>query len=102
MKKYNEFLQVYIGESDIGSVTVRVPSKVFILNFGGDGRYNAYECFGDVEIGAHYEKVFSGEHWLKIYDDFGRSYDKSKNDTGYELFDIYTAGSRGCIIHWHN
>ena len=52
MKKfYKNFKKVYIGTSDIASLTVRSVFDVYNLSFGEDGAYSAYECFGDVEIG---------------------------------------------------
>ena len=100
MKKfYKDFKKVYIGTSDIASLTVRSVFDVHNLSFGEDGAYSAYECFGDVEIGEHYSKVFSGKTWLKIYDDSELVY--SKHFDEFPFFDIYRAGNYGCIIHWH-
>ena len=98
---YKNFEKIYIGDSDIASLVLRTPTKVDILKFGGDSSYYAYECFGEVEIGEHYSKVFSGETWLKIYDDEGLSYSHSEYNGKYKSFDIYRAGEYGCIIHWH-
>lgn len=74
------------------------------IHFGEDGEYDAYECFGDVEIGEHYKKVFEGEHWLRIYDDEKATYYKNGREfeTEYKKVDIYRDGDFGCIIHWHN
>lgn len=102
MKNYKEFSKVSIGASDIASLTLRSVRNVGILDFSEDGNYFAYECFGDVEIADHYTKVFSGSTWLYIYDDFGRSYNKSFYSTGeYKNVDVYVCG-RTAIIHWHN
>lgn len=101
MKSYKEFKKIIIGESEIGSLILRSAGEVKILPFGEDGTYRAYECFGDVEIGGHYEKVFSGTSWLTIYDDFGRTY-RAICPEGYARVDVYTAGGFGCIIHWKN
>ena len=100
MKNYKEFNKVWLGESDIAALTVRSCGDVYSLNFGEDGSYDAYECFGDVEIGNHYIKVFEGHKWLKIFDDNRLAYDKYFAE--YEYVDIYRAGNFGCIIHWHN
>lgn len=101
MKKfYKDFKKVYIGESDIASLTVRSVYNVYDLHFGNDGHYNAYECFGDVGIGEHYSKVFCGKSWLKIYDDSQLIY--NKHFDSFNFVDIYRAGNAGCIIHWHN
>lgn len=100
MKNYKEFHKVWLGQSDIAALTVRSCGNVCSLEFSEDGSYDAYECFGDVEIGNHYTKVFEGHKWLKIFDDNRLTYDKYF--TEYEYVDIYRAGNFGCIIHWHN
>lgn len=102
MKSYKEFPKVIIGGSDMASLTIRSVMTVDLLRFGEDSDYDAYECIGDdVKIGDHYTKVFSGDTWLMLYDDLGLVYKKYMPD-GYEKFDIYRAGERGCIIHWHS
>ena len=99
MKTYKDFDKRYIGSSDIASLTVRSGRDVSVLNFLSDGSYSAYEVIGnDVEIGSHYNKVFSGSTWLSIYDDSDMTY-KARHD-GMTV-DIYRAGDFGCIIHWH-
>lgn len=100
MKHYKDFTNVWLGDSDIASLTIRSGVQVCDLNFGADGSYHAYECFGDVEIGEHYTKVFEGCRWLKIYDDNSLRYDKYFYE--YDVVTIYRAGNFGCIIHWHN
>ena len=100
MKNYKEFNKVWLGESDIAALTVRSCGDVYSLNFGKDGSYDAYECFGDVEIGSHYTKVFEGSTRLKVFDDYSLAYDKYFEE--YKYVDIYRAGDFGCIIHWHN
>lgn len=100
MKSYKEFNKIWLGESDITALTIRSVDSVYNLKFGADGSYHAYECFGDVEIGGHYIKVFEGRRWLKIYDNTNLTYDKYF--TKYSQVDIYRAGEYGCIIHWHN
>lgn len=98
MKSYKDFEKKYIGTSDIAALTVRSGNQVFNLKFGGDDNYDAYEVIGDAEIGSHYTKVFSGKHWLKIFDDREMQY----NEYHYGMaVDIYRAGEMGCIIHWH-
>ena len=100
MKHYKSFERIYIGSSDIGSLTVRSVHDVAPLHFGKDGSYFAYVCFGeDIEIGEHYEHFFSGKTWLKIYDDTGLVYDEYQP---VGEVDIYRAGEMGCIIHWHD
>ncbi len=100
MKHYKEFKKVWLGESDIAALTIRSVDKVYNLKFGGDGIYDAYECFGDVEIGEHYIKEFEGSTWLKIFDDYSLRYDMDYEE--YSKVDIYRAKNYGCIIHWHN
>lgn len=100
MKNYKNFEKVYIGDSDMAELVVRAPGEVSLLKFGKDSSYKAYECFGDVIIGEHYKKVFSGKIWLMIYDDDELTYKKYKPE-GYEFYDIYRAGEHGCVIHWH-
>ena len=98
---YKSFDKVYLGISDIASLVARTCSGVFNLCFGGDGDYRAYECFGDVEIGEHYKKVFEADTWLKIYDDERLTYYRYRPEE-YSKCDIYRAGDYGCILHWHN
>lgn len=101
MKSYKDFEKIYIGCSDIGSLVVRSPYAVREMFFAGDGEYEAYECFGECEIPEHYNLVFSGRAWLKIYDDNKKTYDRFVPNS-CNKFDIYRAGDFGCIIHWHN
>lgn len=98
MKSYKDFEKKYIGMSDIAALTVRSSQKVFNLQFGGDDYYSAYEVIGEAEIGSHYTKVFSGAHWLKIFDDHELQYEAKHYGMAV---DIYRAGEMGCIIHWH-
>lgn len=97
MKNYKDFEKRFIGESDIASLTVRSVDKVTTLNFGGDGAYRAYIVKGDAQIGAHYELVFAGEKWVRIYDDFGKSFEAYA-----DMIKIYKAGNFGCIIQLLN
>lgn len=101
MKSYKDFEKIYIGRSDIGSLIVRGPHMVGEIFFASDGRYETYECFGEVEIPRHYNLVYAGHTWLKLYDDEGLTYNRWKPN-GYIKFDIYRAGDFGCIIYWHN
>ena len=97
---YKDFKKVNLGISDIASLVLRDSAGVCELNFGEDGNYSAYECFGDVEIGSHYTEIHTSKAWIKIYDDTGLVYDKAPLD--YSLCTIYRAGEFGCILHWHN
>lgn len=102
MATYKDFEKINIGDSDIDSLVLRTYESVALLKFYSVGGYRAYECFGDdVEIDKHYKKVFSGESWLQIYDDYGQSY-MAHLPQDYMKFDVYRAGDYECIIHWHN
>lgn len=101
MKSYKDFEKIYIGCSDIGSLIIRSPHMTKEMFFGSDSRYEAYECFGEVEIPKHYDLIYSGRTWLRIYDDNEKSYYRFRPKE-YTRFDIYRAGDFGCIIHWHN
>lgn len=62
--------------------------------FGEDGSYRAYMVTGaDVEIGSHYEKVAAFKGWLRIYDDDGKTFEKSAAE-----INVYRSGDFGCII----
>lgn len=98
MKSYKDFEKKFIGSSDIAALTVRSVNGVFDLRFGEDGCYDAYICYDDIEIPSHYTQIFSGNTWLSIYDDDSMTYFE-RNDG--MLVDIYRAGKKGCIIHWH-
>ena len=103
MKNYKDFEKIYIGCSDVANLIMvgckkdesgndigMVPE---LLSFGEDNCYYAYYVEGsDVEIGTHYRKVSSFEHWLRIYDDEKMTFNH------YGNFNIYRAASMGCII----
>lgn len=98
MKNYKEYEKQLIGGSDVAALILVGCGdnglKTEILDFGEDGVYFAYIVEGnDVEIGDHYKKVATFNHWLKIYDDQGRTF----YEYGRE-FNIYRAGDFGCII----
>ena len=42
MKNYKEFKRVYLGSSDVASLTLRAPNISHVLTFGEDGAYFAY------------------------------------------------------------
>lgn len=105
MKSYKEFDKRHIGDSDKALLTVissqnghQIKEEI---HFGKDACYQAYECFGDVEIGEHYDKVFDGEVCLTIIDDFNITYQKNFFHN-FDKVSIYRAKDMGCIIHWHN
>lgn len=93
MKTYKDFEKKNIGESDIASLTVRSGMNVGVLNFGKDGAYQAYLVKGEAEIGEHYNLTFEGKRWIRIYDDFGKSFEADA-----DIIRIYQAGDFGCII----
>lgn len=98
---YKDFEKIYIGSSDIATLVLVGCGddgvKVGQLNFGSDGSYYAYivECDNaeEIKIESHYTKVATFNHWLKIYDDDGKTFD----GCGKEV-NIYRAGQFGCII----
>ncbi len=98
MKNYKEFEQRFIGNSDISTLILvgcngEEGLKTEQLHFGEDGSYKAYIVNSETEIGSHYMKVATFNHWLKIYDDEGLTYGVEA-----EAINIYRAGSFGCII----
>lgn len=68
---------IYLGGSDIGSLTIRYASRVYDLSFGEDGDYMAWivHDWNDADIPKHYHNVISIESssgfgaWAWIYDD---------------------------------
>ena len=102
MSYYRDFKKLYIGDSDIASLTMRSAKDVCTLDFVEDSAYYAYVCYGnDVVIGEHYRKVFEGKTWLSIYDDRELTYHEHC-PKGYEKFAVYRAGDFGCVIHWYD
>lgn len=99
MKTYKDFEQKYIGDSDIATLILvgnrnEEGLKTELLRFGEDGYYKAYIVTEiDVEIGSHYKKVATFNHWLKIYDDDELTYRVNAKE-----INIYRAGLLGCII----
>ena len=99
MKTYKDFEQRYIGGSNIAALILvgcrgEEGLKTEQLHFGEDGSYKAYIVTEtDVEIGSHYNKVATFNHWLKIYDDDELTYRINAKE-----INIYRAGEFGCII----
>lgn len=98
MKNYKEFEQQFIGDSDIATLILvgcrgEEGLKTEQLHFSEDGNYRAYIVDADTEIGNHYKKVATFNHWLKIYDDEGLTYSVMADE-----INIYRAGDFGCII----
>ena len=102
MKTYKDFEKIYIGSSNIACLVLvgckinqkgeALGASTELLHFGEDGLYNAYYVTEPCEIGEHYRKVATFNSWLKIYDDFERTFYE------YGDFNIYRAGDFGCII----
>ena len=96
MKSYKEYDREFIGDSDIAAL---IFVKANILDFGCDGRYNAYVVDENAKIGDHYTlemefETSSGfKAWLKVYDDEGLTADYSA-----DKIRVYRAGDFGCII----
>lgn len=97
MVGYKSFLTKSIGSSDyaaliaVGCGAGGLTSR--IINFGGDGDYDAYIVPEEAEVGEHYKAVAEFENWVRIYDDTSMSakFEGSK-------ITIYRAGKFGCII----
>lgn len=99
MKKYDDFVKMPIGASDIAALTVRAVNNVFDLKFGADGGYSAYIVDQPAVIGNHYKRVARFESsWIRIYDDDGLVFYKRDNDAN--AINIYRAGEFGCIIEF--
>lgn len=99
---YKDYEKKHIGCSDIACLILvgcRASEgvKAEKLLFGEDGSYSAYVVeqteHEDVKIESHYTKVATFNHWLKIYDDDGKTF----ACRGKEI-NIYRAGEFGCII----
>lgn len=101
-KKSDEFSNEFIGESDSAYLIADTSSGLYRLEFHEDGAYYAKECYGNVEINEKYTKIFSGNNYLKIYDDTKLTYKRSRF-LGFEKVDLYMCeDSFTCIIHWHD
>lgn len=96
MKNYHSYKKIHLGASDIASLILRTPGQMEALNFGEDGDYWAYLVDEEAEISEYYEKVFTANYWLKIYDDEALTFNKHIFDN--EEIVVYRAGSFGCII----
>lgn len=114
MKTYKDFEKIPLGYSDIACL-IAVGTKSFEearkereidhdasilkiqeIRFGVDGFYEAYLVTDkNAKIGAHYEKVYECDSWLKIYDDDTRVF---QSDYEYNHFEIYRAANYGMII----
>ena len=89
-----------LGASEIAALTLVGMKEgnlsAEILNFGGDGNYIAYLVKDkDVEIPSHYDLIYTGQTWLKIFDDDHKVFDYHKYGS---VIEIYRAGDYGVII----
>lgn len=86
-----------LGYSDIASLILRSMNedgqKLGILDFGGDGCYNAYIVDADAKIPERYSLVFKGHNWLWVYSDSARV-----AEFDGRLINVYRAGGYGCVI----
>ena len=96
-KSYKEYSKRYIGISDYASLILVGCGEEGLnlkeLCFGEDNDYLAYVVDSEAEIGAHYKKIASFTHWLKIYDDDSLTAEFKANK-----IIVYRAGEMGCII----
>lgn len=96
---YRDFDKMTIGESDSAELLMYGPSysgeaSATKLCFKEDSLYSAYIVTGfDVDVGAHYKLVAVFKSWLKIYDDFGISFEAEADQ-----IEVYRAGDFGCVI----
>ena len=98
MKSYKEYEKVYIGSSDIASLTIVAPrdhdgSLAESLDFGIDSNYFAYIVDSNAQIGDHYKLVQSCKYWMKVFDD-----QELTLDLHAATINIYRAGDCGCIF----
>lgn len=98
MKSYKEYEKVYIGSSDIASLTVVAARAngdqlAQSLEFGIDSNYFAYLVDSNAYIGDHYKLVQSCKCWMKVFDD-----DELTLKLNAPIINIYRAGECGCII----
>ena len=105
MKNYKEYEKVFVGGSDIASLTLRgfveadevttewSQSCVYNLQFGSDGAYYSYIVNDDCVIPEHYKLVKTFDSWCRIYDDEGLTLKIESPKISF-----YRAGDFGLII----
>ena len=98
MKNYREYDKVYIGSSDIASLTIVAPRDngdplAQTLDFGIDADYFAYIVDSNAYIGDHYKLVQCCKYWMKVFDD-----QELTLDLHAPTIKVYRAGDCGCII----
>ena len=85
--------KIYLGSSDVASLTIRHPQGVAVLGFEEDSNYYAYVVNDSSIIPAHYKRVISCTGWLWIFDDDGQ-----KTTFEGDNITIWRAGMRSCIV----
>lgn len=98
MKSYKEYDKIYIGSSDIATLTVVALREdgeqlAQTLDFGIDSNYFAYLVDDNAHIGDHYKLVQTCKYWMKVFDD-----QELTLDLHAATIKIYRAGECGCII----
>ena len=94
---YKEYPKMFIGATDIASLTLRFPDQARMLHFGEDGEQHAYVVDESAEIADHYKLIHAGRHWIRVYDDTGLSFEADADSIL-----VYRAGERGCVIQLIN
>lgn len=95
---YNEIKQLgefdcVLGDSDIASLTLRLPMSVHTLDFGEDGRYYAKVVAEEFTVPPTYRRLHIGDAWLKIYDDEGLTLEVQAKH-----IEVYKSEYGHCII----
>ena len=98
MKSYRDYDRVYIGSSDIASLTIVAPRDngdplAKSLDFGIDSNYFAYLVDGEAKIGDHYKLVQCCRYWMKVFDD-----QELTLKLHAPIIKVYRAADCGCII----
>ena len=96
MKKFEHFPKHTLGASADGMYIARSGARVALLVFSdadGPQTHSAFICDEPVILPDHFYRTFTGENWLKIYDDRGLSFQVRAN-----TIDIYRAGTDLCVI----
>ena len=98
MKSYKEYEKVYIGSSDIATLTIVAlrdngEQLAQTLDFGIDSNYFAYLVDSNAYIGDHYKLTQRCRFWMKVFDD-----QELTLDLHAPKINIYRAGDCGCII----
>lgn len=102
LNDYHSCEKIRIGSSDYCSLIAvgcgEDDLKTAVIHYVEDGDYKAYVCGEETEVPPYYKKVFECAAWLKIYDDYGITFDSIDNYSDFNHFAIYRSGSYGTII----